>query len=263
MFLPLSLQTRPTVWGHSPRHVPRAPLHRPEGPTSSESLGFLQPLPQNAPRPRPLGPQRTARTAAAAALRGARTTLRGPGWPRGPPGRVRVLVQPEAQASLCISTRPVASLGLHEMPDTFGLQAPVTDPSGPRATPPLGIRSFGIQLPHLKCCESQLTWEGAVGADEAAHRAQAVLGPPEGLSMPSWQGYLGLQQATCAPPVGAAPARKETLVEETTAESSDDEVVAPSQVTAGRGPGPPLPGGPGGVLSAWSQAGPPQGPLSA
>lgn len=46
-----------------------------------------------------------------------------------------------------------------------------------------------------------------------------------------------------APGPGAAPARKETLVEETTAESSDDEVVAPSQsllsgyVTPGLTPG--------------------------
>lgn len=40
------------------------------------------------------------------------------------------------------------------------------------------------------------------------------------------------QQGACAPPVGPAPSTTETLVEETTAESSEDEVVAPSQVTA-------------------------------
>uniref|UniRef100_A0A5G2R6Q2 Treacle ribosome biosis factor 1 n=1 Tax=Sus scrofa TaxID=9823 RepID=A0A5G2R6Q2_PIG len=53
----------------------------------------------------------------------------------------------------------------------------------------------------------------------------------------------GPRVAPGAPGPGAAPARKETLVEETTAESSDDEVVAPSQsllsgyVTPGLTPG--------------------------
>lgn len=58
-------------------------------------------------------------------------------------------------------------------------------------------------------------------------------GPHEGLcptQLPG--GTWDSQQDTCAPPVGPAPSRKDTLVEETTAESSDDDVVAPSQVTA-------------------------------
>lgn len=53
-------------------------------------------------------------------------------------------------------------------------------------------------------------------------------GPREGLC----PAQLALSTAYLCPPVGPAPSRKETLVEETTTESSDDEVVAPSQVTA-------------------------------
>lgn len=49
----------------------------------------------------------------------------------------------------------------------------------------------------------------------------------QGSAWPSWHS----QQGIC-PPAGPAPSRKETLVEETTAESSDDEVVPPSQVAA-------------------------------
>lgn len=53
------------------------------------------------------------------------------------------------------------------------------------------------------------------------------------------------QQVACAPPVGPAPSTTETLVEETTAESSEDEVVAPSQVMVREGIGP---------LGAWGRA---------
>lgn len=77
----------------------------------------------------------------------------------------------------------------------------------------------------------------------------------KGLPCPAGRGTRD-QQNTCAPPAGPAPSRTETLVEETTAESSEDEVVEPSQVTAredwqprGRRPGPLFPGTLGRVLS--------------
>uniref|UniRef100_A0A8C3WJL4 Treacle protein domain-containing protein n=1 Tax=Catagonus wagneri TaxID=51154 RepID=A0A8C3WJL4_9CETA len=69
---------------------------------------------------------------------------------------------------------------------------------------------------------------------------------------------------------GAAPAGSEALVEETTAESSDEEVVAPSQVTAGTGLGSqvgvrtlPPPAGPGGSCLRGAGLAPPRSPLSA
>lgn len=78
-------------------------------------------------------------------------------------------------------------------------------------------------------------------------RDPAIPGPPEGLCPAPLAGGTRDQQGTCAPPAGPAPSRTETLVEETTAESSEDEVVAPSQVTARedwqpRGPRPGAPG---------------------
>ena len=72
------------------------------------------------------------------------------------------------------------------------------------------------------------------------NRDQATLGPSRSLSTlacPAGRGNLGFPTVTCSSPVGPAPSRRETLVEETTAESSDDEVVAPSQVTARGGAG--------------------------
>lgn len=93
-FHPLSCpRIRLTVlWEHSLRRVPRAPLPRPEWPTSSESLRFLQrsgpqPLPRGTPQPRPPRPRMTA----TAALQGARTMPRGPRRPRQPTGQVRLL----------------------------------------------------------------------------------------------------------------------------------------------------------------------------
>lgn len=101
---------------------------------------------------------------------------------------------------------------------------------------------------------------------------QAILGALlEGSALPQLPGATWhSQQAPSVSPVGAALSRRETLVEETTAESSEEEAVAPSQVTAREragglrglgagalGPAPthlPLPGALGGVLSVWSQA---------
>ena len=72
------------------------------------------------------------------------------------------------------------------------------------------------------------------------NRDQATSGPTcsrSALACPAGRGKPGFPTVTCASPVGPAPSRRETLVEETTTESSDDEVVAPSQVTAKEGAG--------------------------
>lgn len=56
----------------------------------------------------------------------------------------------------------------------------------------------------------------------------------KGSALPSWQGaYLRLPTGYLYFSIGPVPSGNETLVEETPAESSEDEVIEPSQVTAG------------------------------
>ncbi|XP_023393107.1 treacle protein isoform X18 [Pteropus vampyrus] len=133
---------------------------------------------------------------------------------------LKVLAQKASEAQPPAARTPSSS-GIDSALGILPAASPHSTPSQAKVTNKLRTPEVPV-VPRATAPPSGRTKAKASGTSDDSDSSGSTLGSKEDAKRP--------QMAPLAPRlVGPAPSRKETLVEETTAESSDDEVVAPSQ----------------------------------
>ncbi|XP_039692484.1 treacle protein isoform X8 [Pteropus medius] len=133
---------------------------------------------------------------------------------------LKVLAQKASEAQPPAARTPSSS-GIDSALGILPAASPHSTPSQAKVTNKLRTPEVPV-VPRATAPPSGRTKAKASGTSDDSDSSGSSLGSKEDAKRP--------QMAPLAPRlVGPAPSRKETLVEETTAESSDDEVVAPSQ----------------------------------